>query len=185
MATTTEKVSSRQKFVESYISLVQGISTARFDEFREFFANENDLKLAVQEFRNQLQEALLSKVNRLWDESDIDTNVEVLEKMKAKAAGTTIKMWRPTGKSANEQVRPLDVNKLKMSLKFYQYQLGFQKERTEELIYNIETMRAKHQDVRTRRTHLLQQMANEQETFDAIRAHQRELDHKVNVDLQI
>uniref|UniRef100_A0A182QW59 Uncharacterized protein n=1 Tax=Anopheles farauti TaxID=69004 RepID=A0A182QW59_9DIPT len=185
MATAANKTNCRQKIVESYTSLVKGISTARFDEFKEFFANEKDLELAVKEFRNGLQEALLSKVNRLWDESDIDANIEVLEKIKTKAAGTTTKMWRPTGKSANEQVRPLVVNKLKMSLKFYRYQLGFQKERTEELIYNIENMRAKYQEIHTQRKHLLQQMTNEQKMFDSIRAHQKELDHKVNVDLQI
>ena len=85
----------------------------------------------MQEFRDGLQQELVAKVNRLWNECDIDTNVEILESLKSKAAGSSNKMWRPTGKSVSEQVRPLVVNKLKTSLKFYQLQLGFQKERTE------------------------------------------------------
>lgn len=85
----------------------------------------------MQEFRDGLQQELVAKVNRLWNECDIDTNVEILESLKSKAPGSSNKMWRPTGKSVSEQVRPLVVNKLKTSLKFYQLQLGFQKERTE------------------------------------------------------
>uniref|UniRef100_A0A182SXK2 Uncharacterized protein n=1 Tax=Anopheles maculatus TaxID=74869 RepID=A0A182SXK2_9DIPT len=179
----TSKVSTKQLFIDAYAALVQGISAERFEEFKQFFANENDYNLAVQEFRNGFQEALLAKVTRLWDETDIDNNVELLEKLKQKAAGKTAKMWRPTGKPVSEQIRPLVVNKLKTSLKFYQYQLGFQKERTEELIYNIETMRTKYQTMQTQRNNLLQQIANEQKTFDTIRAHQKELDQLVNVDL--
>ncbi|XP_041768123.1 uncharacterized protein LOC121591544 [Anopheles merus] len=178
------KTTARQQFLDSYTALVNGISTARFDEFKDFFANENDFEVAVQEFRDGLQQELLAKVNRLWNECDIDTNVEILESLKSKAAGSSNKMWRPTGKSVSEQVRPLVVNKLKTSLKFYQLQLGFQKERTEELIYSIETMRAKYRAMQTRRNHLLQQITNEQKTFDSIRAHHKELEHKVNVDLQ-
>uniref|UniRef100_A0A182PF56 Uncharacterized protein n=1 Tax=Anopheles epiroticus TaxID=199890 RepID=A0A182PF56_9DIPT len=127
----SNKTNARQQFIDAYTALVSGISTTRFDEYKDFFANEDDYALAIQEFRNGLQEALLAKVNRLWDESDIDGNVEILENLKIKAAGNATKMWRPTGKSVSEQVRPLVVNKLKTSLKFYQYQLGFQKDRTE------------------------------------------------------
>uniref|UniRef100_A0A182XJE3 Uncharacterized protein n=1 Tax=Anopheles quadriannulatus TaxID=34691 RepID=A0A182XJE3_ANOQN len=151
------KTTARQQFLDSYTALVNGISTARFDEFKDFFTNENDFEVAVQEFRDGLQQELLAKVNRLWNECDIDTNVEILESLKSKAAGSSNKMWRPTGKSVSEQVRPLVVNKLKTSLKFYQLQLGFQKERTE--------------------------ITNEQKTFDSIRAHHKELEQKVNVDL--
>uniref|UniRef100_A0A182K2J9 Uncharacterized protein n=1 Tax=Anopheles christyi TaxID=43041 RepID=A0A182K2J9_9DIPT len=179
----TNKTSARQKFVDLYTALVSEISTARFDEFKDYFANGDDFQLAVQEFRNGLQEALLAKVNRLWEDSDIDTNVDILETLKSKATGISTKMWRPTGKHVSEQVRPLVVNKLKTSLKFYQYQLGFQKERTEELIYSIEAMRAKYQAMQVRRNHLLQQITNEQKTFDTIRAHHKALDHKLNVDL--
>uniref|UniRef100_A0A182WM72 Uncharacterized protein n=1 Tax=Anopheles minimus TaxID=112268 RepID=A0A182WM72_9DIPT len=180
----TNKTSYKQQFIEAYSALVQGISSARFDEFKEFFANETDYELAVQEFRNGFKEALLSKVNRLWDETDIDCNVEMLEMLKAKASGRTDKMWRPTGKPVSEQVLPLAVNKLKTSLKYYHYQLGFQKQRTEELIYAIETMRTKYRTMQARRNHLLQQIANERKTFDSICAQQKSLDHKVNGDLR-
>ncbi|XP_052894373.1 uncharacterized protein LOC128301783 [Anopheles moucheti] len=181
----TNKPSCKQQFIDAYSVLVQAISAARFDEFKEFFANESDYELAVQEFRNGFKEALLSKVNRLWDETAIDDNVALLEMLKSKASGRTAKMWRPTGKSVSEQVLPMTVNKLKTSLKFYQHQLEFQKERTEALIYTIETMRSKYRTAQTRRNHLLQQIANEKKTFDATRAQQKSLDHKVNDDLLI
>ncbi|XP_053676747.1 uncharacterized protein LOC128726924 [Anopheles nili] len=179
------KPTSRQKIVDAYTTLVNKISVGHFDEFKEFFASEKDLEKAIQEFRTGLTDALLTKVNNLWDETEIDANVELLANLKKKAAGNTQKMWRPTGKSVSEQVRPLVVNQLKMSLKFYQLQLGFQKERTKEVIYNIETMRAKYKAMQVRRTNLLQQIMNEQNTFDSIRMHQKELDDRVNVDLII
>ncbi|XP_058123941.1 uncharacterized protein LOC131281579 [Anopheles ziemanni] len=179
------KTSSRQKFVDAYIALVNKISVERFNEFKPFFANEKDLASAVQTFREGLQEALVAQVNKLWNETDIDTNVEMLEMLKSKAAGNTKKMWRPTGKTVSEQVRPLVVNKLNMSLKFYHHQLAFQKERTEELIYKIETMRAKYKAMQERRSNLLHQIANEQDTFASVRTHQRQLDNLVNGDLEI
>uniref|UniRef100_A0A182MNM8 Uncharacterized protein n=1 Tax=Anopheles culicifacies TaxID=139723 RepID=A0A182MNM8_9DIPT len=180
----TNKTSSKQQFIEAYSALVQRISAARFDEFKEFFANEADYELAVQEFRNGFKEALLSKVNRLWDETDIDSNLEMLEILKSKASGRTDKMWRPTGKPVSEQVLPLAVNKLKSSLKCYHHQLRFQKQRTEDLICTIETMRTKYQTMQARRNHLLQQIANEKKMLDSIRVQQKSLDCKVNDDLR-
>uniref|UniRef100_A0A182JHA9 Uncharacterized protein n=1 Tax=Anopheles atroparvus TaxID=41427 RepID=A0A182JHA9_ANOAO len=179
------KLSSKQKFVDAYIALVNKISVERFSEFKPFFANEKDLESAVQTFRDGLQDVLIAQVNKLWNETDIDKNVEMLEMLKSKAAGNTKKVWRPTGKSVGEQVRPLIVNKLHISLKFYQYQLGFQKQRTEELIYKIETMRAKYKAMQEQRSKLLQQIANEVDTFESVRVRQRELDNLVNRDLQL
>ncbi|XP_049290747.1 uncharacterized protein LOC125767860 [Anopheles funestus] len=179
----TNKTGSKQQFIDAYTVLVQGISAARFEEFKAFFANDSDYELAVQEFRNGFKEALLSKVNRLWDETDIDSNVELLELLKSKASGRTAKMWRPTGKPVSEQVLPLTVNKLKTSLKFFHLQLEFQKQRTEELICEIETKRTKYRTMQTRRNHLLQQIANETKTFESTRAQQKSLDQKVNDDL--
>ncbi|ETN58231.1 hypothetical protein AND_010195 [Anopheles darlingi] len=157
---------SLQHIIAAYGAVVNKISVARFGVFEPFFNDAEDMKTLVEEFRRELLDAFTKKISKLWNEADIERNLEILELLRRnKNATDSVAQWRPTGKFASEQIRPLIVNKLNWSLKFYQYQLAFQQERTEELIVAIEGNRQKYKAIVAERAHKMQQMANEQEAY--------------------
>lgn len=112
--------------------LIVVFSIERFGIFRPFFSDAEDIETLAGEFRRELLDAFTKKISKLWSEADIERNLEILELLRRnKHENDLTAKWRPTGKSAFEQIRPLIVNKLNWSLKFYQYQLAFQQVRTE------------------------------------------------------
>ncbi|XP_058458858.1 uncharacterized protein LOC131435213 [Malaya genurostris] len=94
------------------------------------------------------------------------------------------KKWRPTGKSVDEQVRPLEINKLKWQLKYYEKQIQFQKQQLERAVSQVEVGRKLLSDLMVRRESLLTAVTNELKDFKSIEAQITDIDEKINGDLQ-
>ncbi|XP_050096006.1 uncharacterized protein LOC126577956 [Anopheles aquasalis] len=165
-----------QNIIAAYAAVVDKISVERFAVFGPYFSDNEDIQTLVEEFRRELLDGFLKKIRKLWNEADIERNLEILELIRRqKQAADSAAKWRPTGKPASEQIRPLIVNKLNWSLKFYQYQLAFQQERTEELIVAIEGNRQRYNALVAERARKMQQMDNEQEGYAKDRSKLRAL----------
>ncbi|XP_052861649.1 uncharacterized protein LOC128268565 [Anopheles cruzii] len=159
---------SRVKFISAYEALVNKIRIDKFDAFKAHFTDAQDLHSLVREFQTELLETFIKRMNTLYEEADIDSNIQIMELMKSEQARNHAATWRPTGKLVTEQIRPLIVNKLNWSLKFYLFQLSFQKDRTEALIVQIEEKRQELKAMEGERSCKQQQITNEQKGFENI-----------------
>ncbi|XP_058067290.1 uncharacterized protein LOC131216741 [Anopheles bellator] len=171
---------SREKFISAYQALVNEIRVEKFDAFKAHFTDAQDLQSLVREFQSELFETFIKTMNKLYEEADIDSNIQIMELMKSEQAGNQAAAWRPTGKLVTEQIRPLIANKLNWMLKFYLFQLSFQKDRTEALIVQIEEKRQELKAMEGERSRKQQQITNEKKKFENLEHRLKHLNQKIN-----
>ncbi|XP_058457975.1 uncharacterized protein LOC131434821 isoform X2 [Malaya genurostris] len=139
---------------------------------------------SFQVFKDGLLNNILSYFNSIWDFTDTDDHLQVLQMLKTDSRNDPEKKWRPTGKSVDEQVRPLEINKLKWQLKYYEKQIQFQKQQLERAVSQVEVGRKLLSDLMVRRESLLTAVTNELKDFKSIEAQITDIDEKINGDLQ-
>lgn len=141
----------------------------------------------------------------MWDYTDTEEHLQVLDVLKADPRNDSEKKWRPTDKSVQEQVRPLVVNKLKWQIKYYEKQIQFQKQQLEVIfgftleriwigvlivwfsqraVLKIEQGRTKYADLLERRESLKNAVSNELKDLKKIDAQISDMADKLVDDLQ-
>lgn len=141
----------------------------------------------------------------MWDYTDTEEHLQVLDVLKADPRNDSEKKWRPTDKSVQEQVRPLVVNKLKWQIKYYEKQIQFQKQQLEVIfgftleriwigvlifwfsqraVLKIEQGRTKYADLLERRESLKNAVSNELKDLKKIDAQISDMADKLVEDLQ-
>uniref|UniRef100_A0A336JYQ9 CSON008463 protein n=1 Tax=Culicoides sonorensis TaxID=179676 RepID=A0A336JYQ9_CULSO len=132
----------------------------------------NDLKLKI-------KKGLLEDYETLWRESNMEVNLHMLNSMKKQFEGQP-PAWRPTGKTPEEQVRPIEhaINKKKLA---YMEQLN--KELQVELatiMPEVEANRDLMRSVLMQRSSTLQQLQNQNAYFQKISEDVKRLKRKVS-----
>uniref|UniRef100_A0A8D8JQ99 (northern house mosquito) hypothetical protein n=1 Tax=Culex pipiens TaxID=7175 RepID=A0A8D8JQ99_CULPI len=180
MASNQEKPSKYKKqFEQKYNELVQSISATHFEDYDKL-SKENALKI----FQTGLRNNILSQFSAVWDYTDTEEHLQVLDVLKADPRNDSEKKWRPTDKSVQEQVRPLVVNKLKWQIKYYEKQIQFQKQQLERAVLKIEQGRTKYADLLERRESLKNAVSNELKDLKKIDAQISDMADKLVDDLQ-
>lgn len=180
--TTNEPVPSKykQKFLDKYSEMVNEIRIQHFVDYSQINKNENLFSI----FKQGLLDNILSHFNKIWDCIDTDEHLHVLEVLKTDPRNDSVKKWRPTGKSAEEQVRPLVVNKLKWQIKYYKKQMQFQKQQLECVVAKIESGRKKIAEAQAQRESVEAVVLSELRDLRCIEAQIMDIDEKINNDLQ-
>ncbi|XP_053683646.1 uncharacterized protein LOC128733845 isoform X2 [Sabethes cyaneus] len=180
MASNAVPSKYKQKFLDKYLELVNAIRIQHFMEYSNIDKTENLFSV----FKMGLLDNILSHFNKIWDCIDTDEHLQVLEVLEADPRNDSVKKWRPTGKSAEEQVRPLVVNKLKWQIKYYKSQIQFQKEQLECAVAKTEAGRKRLADATARKEAITAAVTSELKDFKRIEAQIMDIDTKINNDLQ-
>ncbi|XP_055538712.1 uncharacterized protein LOC129726099 isoform X2 [Wyeomyia smithii] len=170
----------KQKFLDKYSEMINEIRFHHFKDYNGINKNENLFSI----FKAGLLDNILSHFNKIWDCIDTDEHLHVLEVLKTDPRNDSVKKWRPTGKSAEEQVRPLVVNKLKWQIKYYKKQIQFQKQQLENAVARIETGRKRLAEAKIEREAVVAAVTSELRDFKRIEAQITDIDEKINNDLQ-
>ncbi|XP_065081959.1 uncharacterized protein LOC135704431 [Ochlerotatus camptorhynchus] len=182
MATSNQPDVSKykQKFLETYGEMLEWIRPEHFAEYNERAPNHRSIEV----FRGGLLENLLSYFNNVWDTTNTDEQLNVLDMLKADPKNDSVKKWRPTGKSAQEQVRPLIINKLKWQKRMYEKQIQYQKQQLEQAVTQVELSRKKWTDLNERREFLKNAITSELQDLKNIESQITDIEDKVTEDLQ-
>ncbi|XP_055611603.1 uncharacterized protein LOC129758167 [Uranotaenia lowii] len=152
----------------------------------EHFENTNDIVPAavlLKIFKEGLLAQITSYFHVSWDYGNTNDNLQILDLLKTDSRNDTEKKWRPTGKTVEEQVRPLIVNKLKWQIKFYEKQIQFQKQQLESAIKQLEIDRKKYNDMRSQREVYQRCLMTELDDLEKIRSEIMHVDTKLVTDL--
>lgn len=170
----------KQQFLQKYDELLESISAEHFEEFNRIAPKQRVFEI----FKAGLLKNILSYFNTVWDFTDTDEHLHVLELLKKDARNDPDKKWRPTGKSVGEQTRPLVVNKLKWQIKFYEKQIQFQKQQLERAVTQVEAGRKKWTDLEEKRKSTKAVVTSELQDFKRIEAQIMNIEDKLIHDLQ-
>ncbi|XP_058827687.1 uncharacterized protein LOC131687615 isoform X2 [Topomyia yanbarensis] len=162
------------------VLLASSFREEHFIEYIEIASKQNSFEI----FKEGLLSNILSYFNSIWDFTDTDDHLQVLEMLKADPRNDTDKKWRPTGKSVDEQIRPLEMNKLKWQIKYYEKQIQFQKQQLERAVSQVEAGRKLLADLTERRGSVITTVMNELKEFKSIETQITDIDEKINGDLQ-
>ncbi|XP_021699816.1 uncharacterized protein LOC110676395 isoform X2 [Aedes aegypti] len=182
MATSQQSDSSKykQQFLQKYNELVESINSKHFEEYQKVAPKHRAFEI----FKAGLLENILSYFNGIWDSTNTDEHLHILDLLKADPKNDSEKKWRPTGKSAEEQVRPLVINKLKWQIKMYERQIQFHKQQLERAVSQVELGRKKWADFVEMRESLKSALTSEMQDFKNIECQITALDETVIDDLQ-
>lgn len=180
MSNQPEVSKYKQQFLEKYSEMLEWIRPEHFAEYNKRAPNHRSIEV----FRGGLLENILSYFNTVWDSTNTDEQLNVLDMLKADPKNDSAKKWRPTGKSAEEQVRPLMINKLKWQKKMYERQIEYQKQQLEQAVTQVELSRKRWADLNKRREFLKSAITSELQDFKIIESQIIDNDDKAVKDLQ-
>ncbi|XP_062544797.1 uncharacterized protein LOC134211685 [Armigeres subalbatus] len=182
MAVAKESESSKykQQFLQKYNELVESVNSTHFEEYRKIAPKHRSFEV----FKAGLLENILFYFNSIWDSTGTEEHLSILDLLKADPRNNSERKWRPTGKSAEEQVRPLVINKLKWQIKMYEKQIQFHKQQLERAVSQVEAGRKKWSEFVERKESLKVALTGELQDFKNIECQITALDETLIDDLQ-
>ncbi|XP_055628655.1 uncharacterized protein LOC129770064 [Toxorhynchites rutilus septentrionalis] len=170
----------KMRFLKKYNEMVEQISPEHFDEYNKIAPKYRVFEI----YKAGLLDNILSYFNTIWNFTDTDEHLNILDLMKNDHRNDSDKKWRPTGKSVEEQTRPLIVNKLKWQLKYYEKQIEFQKQQLERAVLRVEASRQKWKNLLERRESVKASVTCELNDLRKIESQIIDFEEKIVEDLQ-